>query len=151
MAIAANENAAICQLRFPRARSPNALANSRRAFSTIVFGRPVASGEAAGSGDRPPLVRILVERFILRLRNDSTQRAQRVGDPDTRPDGEAPGHRRRHGDRENGEDQRAADDLKQRTDRTEEVTRRDERGPTPRQLGPYAHDEIEEEDLRPDV
>ena len=35
----ASANAATCQLRLPRAKSPKALANSRRAFSTIAFER----------------------------------------------------------------------------------------------------------------
>src|SRR2546422_1457870 len=137
----ASANATTCQFRLPRAKSPNTLANSRRAFSTIAFGR-CASGTTASrvGGTRARSMRRL-------LSTGSTERAQCVSDTDARPPCEARGDDVGHGDRQDGEDERATHDLEKRAGRPEQLATADQRGPAARELGPDPNNEIEEEDL----
>src|SRR5256885_2353882 len=134
-------NATTCQLRLPRARSPKTLANSRRAFSTIALGR-CASGTTASrvGGTRARSMRRL-------LSTSSTERAQCVRDTDARPPCEARRDDVGHGDRQDGEDQCATNDLEKRAGGPEQLAAADQRGPAARELGPDPDNEIEEEDL----
>jgi len=59
--------------------------------------------------------------IVTKRRPSSAQGAQRVRNADARSHGETASDASRHGDRQYRKDQRTADDLKQWTDRAEEV------------------------------
>ncbi len=111
-----------CQLRFPRARSPNAFVNSVRAARKGLESASADDGVPTPSALRGPpsrSVRRRGRRRAIRVpigrMGASAQRAERVGDAEACAAGEMVGDAIRDPDGEHGEDEGTAHNLKERT------------------------------------